>query len=114
MSERGRLTIVCREFRPVPRGSLIGFATIHINEIRLTIHDVAVHRHANGARWAQLPARPVVDRNGVAQRDPKTGKVAYQRLFAFDSKAVADAFSHAVIEALLVLVPDALDAEFAA
>ena len=37
-------TIRCRGFRAISKGSLVGFAVIHIAELRLTVHDVALHR----------------------------------------------------------------------
>jgi hypothetical protein len=37
-------TIHCRGFRAFAKGTLVGFAVIHIAELRLTVHDVALHR----------------------------------------------------------------------
>jgi hypothetical protein len=95
-----RFTITCTDFRPLRRNSLRGFAIVHIDELKLTIHDIAVHQHDHGARWVSLPAKPVVDRDGSPKRTGD-GKIEYVKLFSFDNRAVADAFSSAVIAALL-------------
>lgn len=108
-----KLTVTCTSFKPLHRNTLVGFASIHIAELRLTIHDVAVHQHEGGARWAQLPSKPILDRNGVAKRNAQ-GKIEYCRLFDFDSRAVSDAFSNAVINALLQFEPRAFDVEYVA
>jgi hypothetical protein len=103
-----KLTVTVTAFRPLNRNTLRGFATVNIAEMHLTIHDVAVHQHASGARWAALPAKPVVDRDGKVRRT-SDGKIEYARLFSFDSRAVGDAFSAAVIAALIEFAPAAFD-----
>ena len=47
----GKLTVVCADWRPLHKNTLCGFALIHIPQLGLKIHDVAVH--AKGASmWA--------------------------------------------------------------
>jgi hypothetical protein len=87
-------------FRPFQRNTLRGFCTVHVGEMHLTIHDIGVHQHANGVRWAALPGKPVLDRDGTAKRT-RDGRIEYARLLSFDSRAVSDAFAAAVIVALL-------------
>ena len=53
----GKLTVVCADWRPLHRNTLCGFAVIHIPQLELKIHDVALHRKAD-RMWAALPARP--------------------------------------------------------
>ena len=103
----GKLTVHATAFRPYCRGTLRGFANIHIPEIHLCICDVAVHRSASGASWAQLPARPVVD-DGELRRT-ELGKIEYAQLLTFDDRATREAFSAAVIRALLEFNPHAFD-----
>jgi hypothetical protein len=67
-------TIRCRGFRAFAKGTLVGFAVIHIAELRLTVHDVALHRKG-ASRWAQLPAKPML-RDGRQVADEATGKTA--------------------------------------
>jgi hypothetical protein len=105
-----KLTITCTDFRPFHRNTLRGFATIHIDELKLTIHDIAVHQHDNGSRWVSLPAKPIVDREGNVKRTGE-GKLEYAKLLSFDSRAVSDAFAAAVIAALLERDAQAFDRE---
>jgi hypothetical protein len=56
-----KLTVTCRDFKPLHRNSLRGFATIRINEMRLEIRDVAIHEKGE-SRWAQLPVSAAVVR----------------------------------------------------
>jgi hypothetical protein len=104
-----KLTITCTDFRALHRNTLRGFATVRIDELKLTLYDVAVHQHDNGSRWVGLPAKPVVDSGGNIKRS-SDDKIEYVRLFGFDSRAVADAFSTAVIAALLERDPNVLNA----
>ena len=69
-----------------------------------------IHEHANGARWVGLPAKPVIDRDGAPKRNAE-GKPEYVKLFSFDNRAVSDAFSSAVIAALLERDAKAFDDE---
>jgi hypothetical protein len=93
----GKLTIEVTNFRPLAKGSLLGFATIHIAEMRLAIADVGIHE-TNGKRWAALPSKPwIKDGRQVTGDD---GKAKYSPLFVFDADQVRFAFSAAVIAAL--------------
>jgi hypothetical protein len=99
-----KLNIVVTSFRAIAKGSLIGFAVIRVVEMRLVVKDVAIHQRGN-ERWAQLPAKPQIDREGVAIR--KDGKIQYSTILEFDDRTVRDAFSGAVIAALLEHEPNA-------
>jgi hypothetical protein len=102
-----KFSITVLDFKPLHRNTLVGFANIRIAEMHLEIRDVAIHVKG-GSRWAQLPAKPMIDRDGAAIRDSTTGKIAYTNLFEFTDRATRDAFSHAVIAALLDACPNAL------
>jgi hypothetical protein len=99
MSDRARMTVEVTGWRPFERGTLRGFAEIYIPEIKLHIGDIAVHRHESGEQWCGLPARPRLDRDGSPLRG-ESGKIEYSRTLWFDSRAVSDAFSTAVLAAL--------------
>jgi hypothetical protein len=99
----GRFTVACTFFRPWPKNTLRGFASIKIAEIGMTIHDVAVHQKGS-TRWAQPPARPQVH-DGVLVKDDE-GKILYAKTIDFDDRS---AFSTAVIKAVLEHAPDAFD-----
>jgi len=82
-----------------------------LDRLRLTIRGVAIHEKGD-ARWAQLPAKPQV-KDGALVKDPGTGKIQYTPIMDFDGRAVRDAFSAAVINAVLERAPEAfaLDGE---
>jgi hypothetical protein len=74
--------------------------------MRLTIRDVAIHQKGD-ARWAQLPAKPQI-KDGALVKDA-TGKVQYIHIMDFDSREVRDAFSRAVVQAVLERQSEAFD-----
>jgi len=103
---QSKLTVRCREFKPLLRHTLRGFCEIHIDELRLTVRDVAVH--TKGERcWAQLPAKPQLKDGALVKGED--GKVQYIHLMHFDTRAVSDAFSAAVVAAVREHTPDAFD-----
>jgi hypothetical protein len=100
--------ITCTAWRGVRKNTLQGFATIRIDELHMSVRDVAVHEK-DGARWAAPPARPQLSKEGAAIRD-EAGKVQYSPVLEFDGRQVRDAFSEAVIRAVLRHDPHAFDA----
>ena len=107
-SPRGKLTIVCVDWRPRCQNTLRGFAVIEIVELQLQISDVAVH--AKGDRtWAALPSRAWI-RDGALVLDD-SGKPQYSPIFTFTRNAVRDAFSCAVIAAVVRFDSHALKLE---
>jgi hypothetical protein len=107
-----KLTVRCDDFRALRRNTLCGFAVVTIAELKLSIRDVAIHQKAE-SRWAQLPAKPQV-KDGALIKDTSTGKIAYTPIMEFTNKAVRDAFSAAVIAAVLEHAPDAFNERSAA
>jgi hypothetical protein len=103
--------IQCRGFRALAKGSLIGFASVYIVELKLLVHDVSLHRNGD-ARWASLPAKPVT-RDGRVVMEQRTGKPAYVAILEFDDRETRDAFSTAVWRAVAEQHPE-LDAGEAA
>jgi hypothetical protein len=106
MIDTRKLTVRVTSFKPFAKNTLVGFARVHIDEIRLTIDDVAVHRK-NTAACAQLSARPWL-KDGAVVLDER-GRIQYSPILAFDTREVADAFSRSVIKALLEIEPAPLD-----
>jgi hypothetical protein len=104
---RPQFTVKVEGFRPRRSNTLFGFCIIGIPELRLRIIDLTVHE-SQGRRWASLPGKPQVDKDGQMRRD-RRGKVAYSPVFQFTDKDVGCAFSHRVIEALLEADPRAFD-----
>lgn len=107
-SPRGKLSIVCVDWRRLHKNTLCGFARIRIAELDLTIHDVAVHQKGDRL-WAQLPARPWI-KDGAEVTD-EASKVQYSPLMEFDRREVRDAFSRAVVDAVVRFHPHALERE---
>jgi hypothetical protein len=102
----GKLTVTCESFRPLVRNTLRGFAEITIAELRLKVRDIAIHEKGE-ARWAQLPSKAQI-KDGALVKDV-TGKVQYIHVMDFDSREVRDAFSRAVVQAVLERQPEAFD-----
>jgi len=100
-----RNTLACLGFRPCRKGTLVGFAIMKFNKLCLEVRDVAIHRKGN-ARWAQLPAKAQLDRDG---QTICLGKVQYVNTFSFDAPAVREAFSQAAVAAVLVRYPAVFD-----
>jgi hypothetical protein len=96
-------TVICSSFRPCRRNSLIGFAAVRIAELRLTIRDVAIHEKGS-TRWAQLPAKPMLKDGAAVFKD---GKAQYATIMEFDDRVVREAFSAAVIRAVIAFAPHA-------
>ena len=95
-------------WKAVPRNSLRGFATIRLGK-SLSVKDVAVHC-SHGKRWAQLPSKPQIDRDGNALKDTN-GKIKYVPILEWLDRAVSDDFSASVIEAIEREHPGATSAD---
>jgi hypothetical protein len=106
-----RFTVTCLAWRPIRKNTLAGFAKIRLEELHLLIHDVALHRKGD-ATWAQLPGRPWI-KDGTVVRD-EAGKTQFSPILEFELGATRDAFSRAVVAAVRVFAPDALEVEVGA
>lgn len=93
-----KLDIECVGFKPLLRNTLRGFADIRVPALRLVIHDVAVHQK-NESRWAQLPAKAQIRDAALVKNE--AGKIQYWPVLEFESREVSDAFSRAVVAAVL-------------
>ena len=80
-----KMTITCDDWRSLHRNTLLGFATIKIQELHLLIRDVAIHEK-DGRRWAQPPARPQI-KDGALVTDA-AGKPQYFPIMEFDGRGV--------------------------
>jgi hypothetical protein len=102
-----KFRIECTDWRRFPRNSLVGFATLRVAELRLTIKGVAIHTNGNRRFWALLPNKPMLDKDHKPILDKQTGKPAYARILEWDNRDVSDAFSERAIAAVLDRDPDA-------
>lgn len=101
-----QMPVMILAWKAVQQNTLRGFASIRLGAA-LKIHDVAIHRHANGRAWASLPAKPAIN---VAERTVKAndaGKIIYLPMLEWDNKGAADRFSESVLAALEAAYPDA-------
>lgn len=103
-----KLTLTATGWKPLEKNTLRGFVSIHVGELALTLHDIAVHKK-DGRMWAAPAAKPWL-KGGVAITD-KSGKIQYSPLVEFDSPEVRSAFSIAVIRALEAKFPGAVELE---
>jgi hypothetical protein len=103
-----KITLKCRSFRPFQKNTLRGFAEIHVQDMALTIKDVALHEK-NNSRWAALPAKPML-KDGMIMKDAE-GKAQYANILEFSTRDVRDAFSAAVVKAVIDHSPTAFDGE---
>ena len=94
-----------REWRPLRKNSLVGFAKVELPS-GMIIADVTVLTGPHGP-WARPPSKPMVGSDGVVMKDA-SGKVRYSPIIEFTSKEVRNRFSASVIEAVQAAHPEAL------
>ncbi len=76
-------------FRPFPKNTLQGFATLRLTNIGLEIRDICLHEK-NGKRWLAMPAKPY----------EKDGKTVYAYIIDFYDKGRSDQFQAVALKAL--------------
>jgi hypothetical protein len=84
------------EWKPMPRNSLRGFATVRYGSLK--IRDVTVHNNGT-RRWANMPSKPMVGSDGMALKDD-SGKIKYVPILEWANKDAADKFSEEVLAAV--------------
>jgi hypothetical protein len=103
----GKLSVEVEAFKPMRSNTLVGFCTVIIPEMHLKIIDCTLHEK-NESRWVGLPAKPWIDRDGVAKRNDDN-KIMYAPVLEFSDRETRDAFSARVIAALLDRFPGAFE-----
>lgn len=101
------MQISLTDWREMKRNSLRGFASVRIGG--LLVKDIAVH-NSYGKRWAQLPAKPIIDRDGHAKKNDQ-GKTQYVPVLEWTRRELADDFSNSVVEAIEREHPGATEAD---
>jgi hypothetical protein len=96
MDQESGIAII--DWRPLERGTLLGFCRVKIERWHLTIDGIAIHAR-DGRRWAQLPSKPMLNSNRELEREPD-GKPRYAKILWFDDRETADRFSAAVVSAV--------------
>jgi hypothetical protein len=92
-------------WKPMQKGDLIGFATVEL-PICLKLIDCPVLIGPRG-RWASLPSKPQIDRDG-RQKTDTNGRAVYAPVLEWRDRGLADRFSAAVVELVLQAHPEAL------
>ena len=95
--------IDCVSFKPLRKGTLVGFADITISELKLTIRNVTLHQRGD-SRWASPPGCPWIKDGAVVIGDDS--KVVYSQVIEFADRGTRDAFSQAVWRAVEVFGGD--------
>lgn len=108
MSQTTTMPVALTNWRPMQRNSLRGFASVRLGK-SLIIEDCPVHT-SNGKRWASLPSKPILDKDGTAQKDA-AGKIKYAPLLKWADRDASDRFSEAVIAAVERENPGATNAD---
>jgi hypothetical protein len=90
--------VIVLDWRPCERNTLRGFAKIKIPAWGLTLDGVALHEKED-RKWAQLPARPQIDKDGNVMRED-SGKIKYAAIMEFTDKRKAWNFSDEVVAAV--------------
>jgi hypothetical protein len=91
--------------KPMAKGALRAFATVEL-PIRLKLIDCPVFVGSSG-RWASLPSKPVLDRDGK-QAKPN-GRPQFATVLEWRNRALSDRFSAAVVALIRAAHPDALE-----
>lgn len=99
-------SVVIEDFKRVTRNTLRGFARAQFPS-GVIVAEIAIHVGTDGKAWASPPSRPMLDRNGVAMRDPG-GKIRWQPLINFTNGQVRNVWSRQVVDAVRAQFPDAL------
>jgi hypothetical protein len=98
------MPVILLDWRPMRKNSLLGFAKIKLGA--LEISDVTVHT-ANGRKWAGLPSKPILDRDGTVKRDGD--KIVYAKVLSWSDRGASDRFSEGVLLAIEANHPGATD-----
>jgi hypothetical protein len=94
------------EWRPLPRNSLLGFVSLHLEPSGIVLHDCSLHRLGD-REWIGLPAKPQVDRAGLQRKDPATAKTLYQPVVEIPNKAARERFQIVALAAVHALLASA-------
>jgi hypothetical protein len=101
------LPVTLLDFKLIRRNTLVGFARVRLGR-SLIISDITVHIRY-GRRWAAMPAKPQISRDGTVLRDDG-GKIKYAKVLEWSDRDTADVFSDAVVAAIEAQHPEAFAA----
>jgi hypothetical protein len=88
-AQSGSPKVICEEFRPLVKNTLLGFAVLTLPAVGLRIKDCGFH-HKGEAEWVSLPARPYT----------KDGQTTYAAIFDYTSPEAKAGFQAAAVAAI--------------
>jgi hypothetical protein len=94
------------DVKPVRKNSLRGFAAVRLPN-GLIINDVVIGE-SNGRRWALLPSRAMIARDGALIRDGD--KIRYAPVVEWGTRELQQQFSRRVVALVEADFPDVFDA----
>ncbi len=100
------MNIRLRSFDLVIRKHVLGYANVEIEDLGMVIHGVCL-RTRDGAAYALPPGSLKLDADGQPRRHPDTGAPVYYPTVSFLDKEDFNAFSSAVVEAVMEASPEA-------
>jgi hypothetical protein len=95
-------------FQAVRANTLFGFVDVVVPEIRMQFFDLPVHQNGT-SRWADMPARPQLDRETYAAQRDDRDRIVYTPVLGFLDDKTRKAFSDRVVESLVEFNPHAFD-----
>lgn len=101
-----RPTLQLLTFKPVRKNTLRGFAAVKLPN-GLVINDIVVGE-SKGRRWAMLPTKAMIDRDGNLMRDAGGG-IRYAPVIEWSTPALRDEFARRVVALVEQQFPDAFD-----
>ena len=82
--------VTIRDWRPVARGALLGFARVELPS-GMIISDVTILSGSSG-HWASPPSRPQIGKDGTVVKDD-AGKIRYSPIIEFRDKVTRNRWS---------------------
>ena len=84
------MTIECTNYKPVNKGSLLGYADFFMARSRMEIYGCGVYQK-DGHRWVNMPSREYTNADGEKK---------FLSIVRFREKSVQQAFSDAALKAV--------------
>ena len=85
------MSVECMNYKPVNKGSLLGYADLFVPKTGLEIYGCSLHQK-EGRRWVNFPSKEYTD--------SKTGEKKYASIVRFREKAHMEAFIKVAKEAI--------------
>ncbi|MDA8249487.1 MAG: hypothetical protein M0Z28_09920 [Rhodospirillales bacterium] len=96
--------IVVSEWKPLRKGSLLGFVTVTMRS-GLIFREVSVLA-SHDKVWASPASKPMIDRNGCVMKNA-AGKIRYSPIVSFVDATIRERWSAAVVAAVRAAYPEA-------